>query len=56
VKWPDDFPDEAQRSKTKTVRVTLADAKRKSLPDFDDALRGRSAEFDSVDALRNAVR
>jgi trigger factor len=29
VKWPDDFPDESQRSKTKTVRVTLADAKRR---------------------------
>ena len=24
MKWPDDFPDEAQRGKTKTVRVTLA--------------------------------
>ena len=24
VKWPDDFPDEAQRGQTKTVRVTAA--------------------------------
>ena len=29
VKWPDDFPDEAQRGKTKPVRVTLRDVKRK---------------------------
>src|SRR5207244_3647424 len=27
VKWPDDFPDEAQRGKTKPVRVTLQDVK-----------------------------
>lgn len=56
VKWPDDFPDEAQRSKTKPVRVTLADAKRKSLPDLDDAFAREVGEFDSVDALRKAVR
>jgi trigger factor len=56
VKWPDDFPDESQRSKTKTVRVTLADAKRKAVPDLDDAFAREIGEFDSVDALRNAVR
>jgi trigger factor len=56
VKWPDDFPDESQRSKTKTVRVTLADAKRKAVPDLDDAFAREVGEFDSVDALRNAVR
>ena len=56
VKWPDDFPDESQRSKTKTVRVTLADAKRKALPELDDAFAREIGEFDSMDALRNAVR
>ena len=56
VKWPEDFPDETQRSKTKTVRVTLADAKRKSLPELDDAFARELGDFDSVDALRNAVR
>ena len=56
VKWPDDFPDESQRSKTKTVRVTLADAKRKAIPELDDAFAREIGEFDSVDALRNAVR
>jgi trigger factor len=29
VKWPSDFPDETQRDKTKPVRVTLQDVKRK---------------------------
>lgn len=56
VKWPEDFPDETQRSRTKTVRVTLADAKRKSLPDLDDAFARELGEFDSVEALRKAVR
>ena len=32
VKWPEDFPDESQRGKTKRVRVELKDVKRKALP------------------------
>jgi trigger factor len=56
VKWPDDFPDEAQRSKTKTVRVTLQDVKRKTLPELDDAFAREVGDFDSIDALRKAVR
>ena len=56
VRWPDDFPDEEQRGKTKTVRVTLGDVKRKTLPDLDDALAREVGDFDSLDALRAAVR
>ena len=56
VKWPDDFPDESQRSKTKTVRVTVQDVKRKTLPELDDALAREVGDFDSLDALRKAVR
>lgn len=56
VKWPDDFPDEAQRSKTKQVRVTVNDVKRKSLPEADDAFAREVGDFESFDALRNAVR
>jgi trigger factor len=56
VKWPDDFPDEAQRSKIKTVRVTLQDVKRKTLPELDDAFAREVGDFDSIDALRKAVR
>jgi trigger factor len=56
VRWPDDFPDETQRSATKTVRVTLRDVKRKSLPDLDDAFAREVGEFESVDTLRTAVR
>ena len=56
VKWPEDFPDEAQRGKTKKVRVTLVDVKRKSLPDLDDAFAREVGDFDSLDALHATVR
>jgi trigger factor len=56
VTWPDDFPDEAQRGKTKTVRVQLTEVKRKSLPELDDAFAREVGDFDSLDALRAAVR
>ena len=56
VKWPDDFPDEAQRGKTKKVRVSLTDVKRKSLPDLDDAFAREVGDFDSLDALKATVR
>ena len=56
VKWPEDFPDEAQRSKTKMVRVSLQDVKRKTLPELDDAFAREVGDFDSMDGLRKAVR
>jgi trigger factor len=55
VKWPDDFPDEAQRGRTKLVRVMLKDVKRKSLPDLDDAFAREVGDFDSLDSLRAAI-
>jgi trigger factor len=56
VRWPDDFPDESQRSKSKMVRVTVTDVKRKSLPELDDAFAREVGDFDSIDALRAVVR
>jgi len=56
VKWPDDFPDEAQRGQTKSVRVTLQEVKRKSAPALDDAFAREVGDFDGLDALRAAVR
>ena len=49
-------PDEAQRGKSKTVRVALSDVKRKSLPALDDAFAREMGDFDTLDALRTAVR
>jgi trigger factor len=56
VKWPDDFPDETQRGKTKMTRVTVADVKRKTLPELDDAFARETGDFDTLEALRAAVR
>jgi len=56
VRWPDDFPDEAQRGKSKPVRVTLQDVKRKSLPELDDTFAREVGDFESLDALNQAVR
>lgn len=56
VKWPDDFPDESQRGKTKTVKVKLQDVKRKSTAPLDDAFAREVGDFDSLAALEAAVR
>ncbi len=56
VKWPDDFPDEAQRGKTKTVRASLKEVKRKSLPALDDAFAREMGDFDSLEAFTKVVR
>jgi trigger factor len=56
VRWPDDFPDESQRGVTKTVRVTVKDVKRKAVPALDDAFAREVGDFDTLDALRAAVR
>lgn len=56
VKWPDDFPDETQRGKTKPVRATLTEVKRKSLPPMDDAFAAEMGDFASLQALKDTVR
>ncbi|MGH7651855.1 MAG: trigger factor [Gemmatimonadaceae bacterium] len=56
VKWPEDFPDETQRGQTKTVRITLNEVKRKSAPPLDDAFAREVGDFESLDALKQAVR
>ena len=56
VRWPDDFPDEAQRGKAKPVRIHLLDVKRKALPALDDAFAREVGDFESLDALNSTVR
>ena len=56
VRWPDDFPDESQRGVSKLVRVVVKDVKRKSLPVLDDAFAREIGDFDTIEALREAVR
>lgn len=56
VKWPEDFPDEAQRGKTKPVRATLNEIKKKSVPALDDAFAAEMGDFASLDALKETIR
>jgi trigger factor len=56
VKWPDDFPDESSRGKTKMVRVTVKEVKTKDAPALDDAFARSVGDFDTVEALRTTVR
>jgi len=56
VKFPDDHPDESRRGQTRKVRVTLHDVKRQELPVVDDAFAREVGDFESLDALRAAVR
>ena len=56
VKWPDDFPDEAQRGKSKAVRATLTEIKKKALPALDDAFAAEMGDFASLDAFKATVR
>ena len=56
VRYPDDFPDESKRGQSRTVDLTLHDVKRRELPELNDALAGEIGDFDSLEALRAAVR
>ena len=56
VKWPEDFPDEAQRGKTKMVRARLDEVKRKQLAPLDDAFAREMGDFESLDAFMKVVR
>jgi trigger factor len=56
VRFPDDFSDEAKRGQTRDIRLTLHEVKRQQLPELDDAFAREVGDFDSLDALRRAIR
>jgi trigger factor len=56
VRFPDDHPDESRRGKTRQVRIALHEVKRQDLPPLDDALAREVGDFESLEALRGAVR
>lgn len=56
VQLPQDFPDPAKRGQRRTARITLHEAKRQELPPLDDGFAREAGDFDSLDALRAAVR
>jgi trigger factor len=56
VHFPSDFPEEAKRGQSRDVRITLHEVKRQQLPELDDAFAREVGDFESLEALRRAVR
>lgn len=56
VRFPDDFPEEAKRGQTRDIRIALQEVKRQQLPELTDAFAREVGDFESLDALRKAVR
>jgi len=56
VRFPDDFPEEAKRGQTRDIRITLHEVKRQQLPELSDDFAREVGDFDSLEALRRAVR
>ncbi|MGH7908346.1 MAG: trigger factor, partial [Thermodesulfobacteriota bacterium] len=56
VRYPADFPDEAKRGQTRDIRVTLQEVKRQQLAELTDDFAREVGDFDSLDALRRAIR
>lgn len=56
VTYPDDFADEAKRGTSRQIRVTLEEIKRQALPELDDEFAREVGEFDSLSALKDAIR
>src|SRR3989442_353126 len=56
VRFPPDFPEEAKRGQTRDIRLTLHEVKRQQLPELDDAFAREVGDFDSLDALKRAIR
>jgi trigger factor len=56
VRFPDDHPDESRRGQSRRVRITLHEVKRQELPPLDDAFAREMGDFESLHALRAAVR
>jgi len=56
VRFPEDHPDESKRGQSRRVRITLHDVKRQELPALDDAFAREVGDFETLDALRAALR
>ena len=56
VRFPDDHPDESKRGTLRRVRITLHEVKRQAMPALDDGLAREVGDFETLDALRAALR
>jgi trigger factor len=56
VRFPEDHPDEAKRGTSRRVKVELKEVKRQELPELTDEFAKEMGDFESVAALKGAVR
>lgn len=56
VRFPEDHSDETKRGEARSVRISLNEIKAQQLPDLNDDFAREVGDFDSVEALRRAVR
>ncbi|MEO6068703.1 MAG: trigger factor [Gemmatimonadota bacterium] len=56
VKFPDDYPEEAKRGKSRKLKLTLREVKRQDLPALDDAFAREQGDFEDLAALQRAVK
>jgi len=56
VRFPSDFPEEAKRGQPRDIRITLHEVKRQAAAELDDAFAREVGDFESLEALRKAVR
>ena len=56
VRFPDDHPDESKRGQARRVRLALLEVKTQELPALSDEFAREIGEFESLDALRSALR
>ncbi len=56
VQYPDDFDDPELAGATRELRVELDEVKQKGLPPLDDEFARSVGDFDTLEALRDAVR
>ncbi len=56
VRFPDDFADATKRGQTRDIQLTLHEVKRQEVAPLDDAFAREIGDFDSLEALRRAVR
>ena len=56
IRYPDDHPDSEKRGTSRTVRVALHEVKRQELPVLDDAFAREVGDYETLNALSDAVR
>ncbi len=55
ARFPDDFPDEAQRGNEQRLHLKLLTGRRRELPEMDDELARSLGDFADVGALRERI-